>query len=84
MDVEAALFGEDIESILKLILKFAILAKPNQTNKIKVLIIIIKILASLSYENSLLPTSYIKQKMNEQLYVVSLFVGGHSSLYLIF
>ena len=31
--VEAALFGEDIESILKLILKFAILAKPNQQNK---------------------------------------------------
>ena len=31
--VEAALFGEDIESILKLILKLAILAKPNQQNK---------------------------------------------------
>ena len=31
--VEAALFGDDIESILKLILKFAILAKPNQQNK---------------------------------------------------
>ena len=31
--VEAALFGEDIESILKLILKFAILVKPNQQNK---------------------------------------------------
>ena len=33
MHVEAALFGEDIESILKLILQFAILAKPNQQNK---------------------------------------------------
>ena len=31
--VEAASFGEDVESILKLILKFAILAKPNQQNK---------------------------------------------------
>ena len=31
--VEAALFGEDIEFILKLILKFAILAKPNQQNR---------------------------------------------------
>ena len=31
-DVEAA-FGENIESILKLILKFSILAKPNEQNK---------------------------------------------------
>ena len=30
--VEAA-FGENIKSVLKLILKFAILAKPNQQNK---------------------------------------------------
>ena len=30
--VEAALFGE-VESILKLIMKFAILAKPNQQNR---------------------------------------------------
>ena len=58
--VEAALFGEDIESILKLILKFTILAKPNQQN-----------------------TSNLLQKMNEQLYVLSLFFGGHSSPYLI-
>ena len=33
MHVEAALFGEDIESILKLTLKFAMLAKPNQQTK---------------------------------------------------
>ena len=32
MHVEAA-FGETIELMLKLILKFAILAKPNQQNK---------------------------------------------------
>ena len=60
----------------------------------KVLITIIKILASSSYAKSLLPTSYVLQNLNRSLFYtfplgvslfsLFLFFGGHSSIFFLF